>query len=60
MGYTFCKMEKYESAVISFKHLLGLAWTIKSSEGELAAYEGLALMYLYLGHCPCLTLCLII
>ena len=50
MGYTFCKMEKYESAVISFKHLLGLAWTIKSSEGELAAYEGLALMYLYLGQ----------
>ena len=50
MGYTYCFMEKYESAIIAFKHLLGLAWTIKSPEGELAAYEGLSLMYLYIGQ----------
>ena len=50
MGYAFCQLEKYESAIISFKHMLALAWTIKSCEGELAAYEGLALMYLYTGQ----------
>ena len=50
MGYAFCQLEKYESAIIAFKHMLALAWTIKSCEGELAAYEGLALMYLYRGQ----------
>ena len=30
--------------------MLALAWTVGSIEGEHAAYEGLALMYLYLGQ----------
>ena len=50
LGYVYCQMEKYESAIIAFKHMLAIAWTIKSSEGELAAYEGLALMNLYCGQ----------
>ena len=29
--------------------MLALAWTIKSPEAELLAYEGLALMYMYMG-----------
>lgn len=41
------KLERYESAVMSFKYMLAMAWTIKSSEGEFAAYEGLSLAYLY-------------
>ena len=49
LGYAYCQLEKYESAIIAFKHVLALAWTIKSVEGELAAYEGLALMNLYCG-----------
>ena len=49
MGYTFCQLEQYENATISFKYMLALAWTVGSIEGEHAAYEGLALMYLYLG-----------
>ena len=49
MGYVYCQLEKYESAIIAFKHMLAIAWTIKSVEGELAAYEGLALMNLYIG-----------
>ena len=50
MGYAFCQLEKYQSGLIAFKHMLALAWTIKSYVGELAAYEGLALMYLYTGQ----------
>ena len=50
MGYTYAHLEQYESAIIAFKHMLALAWTIKSAEGELAAYEGLTLMYLYRGQ----------
>ena len=50
MGYVFCQMEKYHSAIIAFKYMLALAWTIKSVEGELAAYEGLAMMNLYIGY----------
>lgn len=49
MGYVFCQIEKYHSAIIAFKYMLALAWTIKSVEGELAAYEGLAMMNLYIG-----------
>ena len=49
MGYTYSHMEKYDSAMICFKFMLAIAWTIKSRDGEFAAYEGLALMNLYLG-----------
>ena len=28
LGYTYIELERYESAGISFKYLLGLAWTI--------------------------------
>ena len=34
---------------MSFKHMLALAWAIKSCEGEFAAYEGLSRAYLYQG-----------
>ena len=34
---------------MAFKFMLSLAWTIKSSEGEFSAYQGLSLSYLYLG-----------
>lgn len=34
---------------MSFKFMLALAWTIKSPEGEFAAYEGLSRAYLYTG-----------
>lgn len=50
MGYAYCQLEKYESAIIAFKHMLALSWAIKSAEGELAAYEALTLMYLYRGQ----------
>ena len=49
LGYTYIKLERYESAVMSFKFMLGMAWTIKSSEGEFSAYQGLSLAYLYQG-----------
>ena len=49
MGHCFGKLEKYENAIICFKFMLTLAWTTKSTEAELTAYEGLAMMYLYLG-----------
>ena len=50
LGYVYCQLEKYESAIIAFKYMLAIAWAIKSVEGELAAYEGLALMNLYCGQ----------
>lgn len=50
MAYTNSRMKKYESAILCFKHLLALAWTLKSAEAELATYEGLAAMHLYLGQ----------
>ena len=50
MAFCFFKVEKYEDAIICYKHLLALAWTTKSFEAELAAYEGLASMHLYLGN----------
>lgn len=50
MAYANSKLKKYDTAIICFKHLLALAWTLKSAEAELAAYEGLASMHLYLGQ----------
>ena len=50
MGFCFQKLEKYENATICFKYMLALAWTVKSRDMELAAYEGLAVMHLYLGN----------
>ena len=50
MAHCFSKMEKYENAIICFKYMLALAWTCKSIEAELMAYEGLAAMHLYLGN----------
>ena len=50
MGHVFSKLEKYENAILCFKNLLALAWTSKSTEAEFCAYEGLALMHLYLGN----------
>ena len=50
MAYCFSKTEKYENAIICFKYMLALAWTCKSIEAELMAYEGLAAMHLYLGN----------
>ena len=48
MSHCFMKEEKYENALICLKYLLSIAWTIKLSEIELQAYEGMALAYLYL------------
>ena len=50
MGCTNSKMTKYDSAVLCFKFMLALAWTLRSPEAELAAYEGLAKMFLYMGQ----------
>jgi hypothetical protein len=50
MGHCFGKLEKYTNAIICFKYMLSLAWTVKSNEAELTAYEGLAMMNLYLGN----------
>lgn len=44
MAHCFAKMEKYENAIICYKNVLALGWTIKSADAELLAYEGLALM----------------
>ena len=49
LAYTNSKMKKYETAILCFKHLLALAWTCRSPESELAAYDGLQMMYLYQG-----------
>ena len=38
LGHCYLKLERYESSVMAFKHMLALAWAIKSSEGEFAAY----------------------
>ena len=49
MSACFIKMEKHENAVVCLKYVLAIAWTIKLSELELTAFEGLAVAYLYLG-----------
>ena len=50
LGYTYIELERYESAMMAFKHMLALAWTLQSFEGEFAAYEGLSKSYLYQGQ----------
>ena len=50
LAFTNSKMKKYEAAIICFKYMLSLAWSCKSSESELAAYEGLSMMNLYIGQ----------
>lgn len=50
MGRCFAMLEKYEHAIISYKYMLQLAWTSKSMEAEMAAYEALGKMHLYLGN----------
>ena len=50
MAHTFSRMEKYENACICLKYLLALSWTCKLPEAELAAYEDLARMHLYMGN----------
>ena len=50
MGHVFSKLEKYENALLCYKNLLALAWTSRSTEAELSAYEGLAATHLYLGN----------
>ena len=45
----YIQLERYDTAIISFKYLLALAWTVKSRECEYAAYEGLQRAYLYKG-----------
>ena len=37
LGRAFLQIKKYESAEDSFKFMLALAWTIKSSHGEFEA-----------------------
>ena len=49
MSACFMKLEKHDNSVICLKYVLAIAWTIKLSELELSAYEGLAIAYLYLG-----------
>lgn len=49
LGYTYIQLERYESAVMSFKYMLALSWAVRSTEGEYAAYEGLQRAYLYQG-----------
>ena len=50
MAHCFATIGKYENAVICLKYLLAIAWTVKSSDMEISAYEGLAYMNLYLGN----------
>lgn len=50
MAFCFSKLEKYENAIISYKYMLALAWTCKSQESEIFAYQGLARMHLYMGN----------
>ena len=50
MAHVFAKLEKYENACICLKYMLALSWTCKLPEAELAAYEDLARMHLYLGN----------
>lgn len=49
LGYTYIQLKRYVSSLMAFKHMLAVAWTIKSCEGEFSAYEGLARAYLYQG-----------
>ena len=50
MAHVFSKMEKYENACICLKYMLALSWACKLPEAELAAYEDLARMHLYIGN----------
>lgn len=50
MAHVFAKLEKYENACICLKYMLALSWTCKLPEAELAAYEDLARMHLYMGN----------
>lgn len=50
MGHCYGKQEKYDEAIVCFKHLLALAWTTSSLEAEQAAYEALSLMHFYTGN----------
>ena len=49
MGYCYSKQEKYDEAIICFKHLIALAWTTDSAEAESAAYDALSIMHFYTG-----------
>ena len=50
MGHCFAKQEKYDEAIICFKHLIALAWTTNSPEAESAAYDALSIMHFYIGN----------
>ena len=50
MAMCFAKLEKYANAVICYKYLLAFAWTGKSRKTEIAVYERLSKMHLYLSN----------
>ena len=50
LGHCYGKQEKYDEAIICFKHLIALAWITDSREAESAAYDALAIMHFYVGN----------
>ena len=50
MGYCYSKLEKFDEAIVCFKHFLSLAWTTDSFDAEHAAYEALSIMQFYKGN----------
>ena len=49
MGKCYQQMKEYEKAILCSKKQLQLAWHIESIEGEMNAYDNLAIQYFYTG-----------
>lgn len=49
MGKCYQTLKEFEKAILCFKKQLQLAWLIESTEGEMNAYDNLALQYYYEG-----------
>ena len=49
IGYCYQQIKEYELALKCFKKQLQIAWHINSHEGEMSAFDNLAIQYFYLG-----------
>lgn len=42
-------MKEYEKAILCFKKQLQLSWLVDNAEGEMNAYDNMAIQYFYIG-----------
>jgi len=49
MAFCFSNLQKHDNAIICYKYIIQIAWTVKLREMEFSAYKGLASAYIHLG-----------